>query len=74
MTHTQVGSTTDDVPLADAALEKELREALAARAARLGLDPESIRSPSPGALVARAADGVLLRIDFHAYQARDLER
>lgn len=55
-------------------IDDQLREALAARAERLGLDPVSIFSPTPGALIARATDGTLLRVDFRTYQARELER
>ena len=57
-----------------AEIDGELRAALVSRAERLGLDPDTIRSPSPGALTARSYDGTLLRIDFHSYPARELER
>lgn len=60
--------------LAAGEVGQQLREALASRADRLGLDPKSIGSPSPGALVARSVDGTLLRLDFHTYAARELER
>lgn len=58
----------------DALIDRQLREALIARAERLGLDRATIDSPSPGALVARAADGSLLRLDVSTYAAADLER
>jgi hypothetical protein len=57
-----------------AEIDGQLRAALAARADMLDLDPATIRSPSPGALIARSHDGTLLRIDFHAYPAHELER
>lgn len=57
-----------------AQIREQLREALIARAERLGLDPGSIRVPSPGALVARQPDGDLLRLDFHVYPAAELGR
>ena len=57
-----------------AVIDRQLREALAARAGRLGLDPASIASPTPGALIARGVDGSLLRVDFRAYQASELDR
>lgn len=57
-----------------ASIDRQLREALIARAERLGLDPATIASPSPGALVARTVDGTLLRLDVSTYAAADLER
>jgi hypothetical protein len=57
-----------------AAVDEQLREALAARAARLGLDPASITSPTPGALVVRGLDGAVLRLDYRTYQPSDLTR
>jgi hypothetical protein len=57
-----------------AEIDGQLRAALAARADMLDLDPDTIRSPSPGALIARSHDGTLLRIDYHAYPAHELER
>jgi hypothetical protein len=52
----------------------QLHEALAARASRLGLDPDSISSPSPGALTVRTARGTLLRLDVCSYRPHDLGR
>lgn len=52
----------------------QLLQALTARAERLGLDPTSIRTVGPGSLIARAADGGLLRLDFRAYQRDELAR
>lgn len=57
-----------------ATIDQQLREALRARAERLGLDPDSIASPSPGALVARTPDGTLLRLDVRTYAPAELER
>lgn len=51
---------------------EQLREALAARAARLGLDPDSIGSPAPGAITARTRRGELLRLDLCSYRAHEL--
>ena len=56
-----------------ATIDRQLREALIARAGRLGLDPATVDSPSPGALVARASDGTLLRLDVSTYAAAELE-
>ena len=64
----------DAVRLDSAVIDRQLREALAARAGRLGLDPASIASPTPGALIARGVDGSLLRVDFRTYQAGELDR
>jgi hypothetical protein len=69
---TQTRSRPDCLDAAE--IDGELRAALAARAERLGLDPDTIRSPSPGAVTARSHDGTLLRIDYHAYPAQELER
>ncbi len=55
-------------------IDRQLREALTARAERLGLDPASITSPSPGALIARTCDGTLLRLDVSTYAAAELDR
>jgi hypothetical protein len=55
-------------------VSRQLREALVARAERLGLDPRTVHSPSPGALVARRANGDVLRLDFHAYTREELGR
>jgi hypothetical protein len=75
MTDTPAANPAADAARLDqAVIARQLREALAARAERLGLDPASIVAPSPGALIARAEDGTLLRVDFRTYQARDLER
>jgi hypothetical protein len=65
-------ATVDRIDLAE--VERQVREALAARAARLGLDRGSITSPSPGAVVARTNGGDLLRVDVCAYRAVDLDR
>lgn len=60
--------------LSAATIDRQLREALIARAERLGLDPATIGSPSPGVLVARTSDGTLLRLDISTYAAAELER
>lgn len=60
--------------LGAATIDRQLREALIARAERLGLDPATIASPGPGALVARTTDGTLLRLDVSTYAAAELER
>ena len=68
------GADGDAVALDSAVIDRQLREALAARAGRLGLDPGSIASPTPGALITRGVDGSLLRVDFRTYQAGELDR
>jgi hypothetical protein len=51
-----------------AVVERQLRAALRERARFLGIDPESIRSPRPGALTARElAGGGLLSVEFRRY-------
>ncbi len=55
-------------------IAEELREALAARPERLGLDPTSIRTVAPGAAIGRSSDGGLLRVDFCAYEPDELAR
>lgn len=57
-----------------AVIDELLREALIARAKRLGLDPATIASPGPGALIARTPEGALLRLDVSTYVASDLKR
>lgn len=74
MTQVRDEDTVQRRSLDVAALERQLREALAARAVRLGLDPATIAAPGPGVLTARSADGTLLRLDYRAYAARDLDR
>jgi hypothetical protein len=54
--------------------QEVLRAVLAERAARLGISPETIRSPAPGALTARRPDGSLLRLDFRDYQPSEIAR
>lgn len=73
MTQTDVGAS-DRTTLDAADLDRQLREALTARATRLGLDPATVATPCPGALTARSADGTLLRLDYHTYAPADLER
>ena len=63
----------------DAALEADvvtdvIREAIEQRAARLGIDPQSVISPSPRAVCARTRGGDLLRLDVSAYHGADLDR
>jgi hypothetical protein len=66
---------TGDVDRLDpAVVDHQLRTALAARAARLGLDPASITSPAPRVLIARSADGTVLRLDYRTYQPHELTR
>ena len=55
-------------------IAEQLRQALTARAERLGLDPTSIRAIAPGALIARSRDGGLLRMDFREYERDELTR
>ena len=57
-----------------ATIDRLLRDALLARAEQLCLDRASITSPSPGAVVARTASGMLLRLDVSTYAAHELER
>jgi hypothetical protein len=54
-----------------AVVDQQLRAALAAR---LGLDRASIDSPVPGVLIARSADGTVLRLDYRTYQSHELTR
>lgn len=49
-------------------LQQVLREA----ATRLALDPASITSPSPKAIIGRTRDGSLLRLDVSRYEATEL--
>ena len=74
----EVGGMTDQERDANridlAEIERLLREALAERAARYGIDRASITSPAPGAVIARTAGGDLLRMDVSAYRASDLNR
>ncbi len=55
-------------------VEQQLREALVARADRLGLDPASIETPTPGAIIARGVGGELLRLDYRTYRGAELAR
>jgi hypothetical protein len=55
-------------------LVQAIREVLGAWAAQLALDPSSITSPSPAAITARTANGVLLRLDVTTYQSAELSR
>lgn len=55
-------------------VDHELREALTACAVRMGLDPTTIGSPSPGVIIARSPDGALLRLDVSTCTATDLGR
>lgn len=73
MSDAQNEDATSPTTLDVAAVERQLRGALAARAGRLGLYPATIALPSPGALIARSADGMLLRLDYRTYAPRDLE-
>jgi hypothetical protein len=63
-----------EVALSPNTLTDDLREAILARAARLGIDPTSVNSPSPHAVVARTYAGDLLRLDVSAYRSADLDR
>ena len=67
-------STASRRRLDQAEVDRQLREGLQSRAERLGIDPLSITSPTPGALIARAHDGELLRVDFRTYASHELER
>jgi hypothetical protein len=51
-----------------------LRDALVDRAEELGIDAETVHSPSPSAITARREDGGLLRLDFTAWSAPELSR
>jgi hypothetical protein len=55
-------------------IARELREAIAARAQRLGIDPRTIASPTPRAVTARTGAGDLLRLDVSTYRSADLDR
>jgi hypothetical protein len=55
-------------------VEVQLREALAARADRLGIDAASISPVGPGAVIARSPSGALLRLDYSAYRPDELSR
>lgn len=68
------GAGGRDAGLDVAAVDGLVREPLAGRAHRLGLDPATIVSPGPGAVIARRPDGTLLRLDVSMYRAADLER
>lgn len=68
------GRQTPAPRLEVAVIDEQLRQALIARAERLGLDPRTVASPSPGALIARTPDGNLLRLDFRAYPAGEITR
>jgi hypothetical protein len=62
-------------PAIDAdAIARELREAIAARAQRLGIDPRTVGSPTPRAVTARSSAGDLLRLDVSTYCSADLDR
>jgi hypothetical protein len=54
--------------------QSALRKALIARAAQLGIDPDSLRCPSPNAITARRDDGSLLRLDFGTWPGAELSR
>lgn len=56
------------------AIGRHIRDALIARADRLGLDPLSVASPSRGVVTARVLGGGLLRLDVSTYSATELER
>lgn len=49
-----------------------LREVVRSRAARLGLDPATITSPSPNAITTKTPDGSLLRLDVSRYRPMEL--
>jgi hypothetical protein len=51
-----------------------LRNALIARAVELGIDPDTVRYPSPNSITARRDDGSLLRLDFGSWPAAELSR
>jgi hypothetical protein len=50
----------------------DLRRMLRARAAQLALDPDTIESPTPGAVTARRLDGSLVRLDVSTYRPAEL--
>jgi hypothetical protein len=50
----------------------DLRQMLQARADQLAIDPETIESPTPGAVTARRLDGSLVRLDVSTYRAAEL--
>ena len=60
--------------LDDEAIARVLRQALRASAKRLKLDPASVASPAPGAVIARSREDELLRLDVHTYGATELVR
>jgi hypothetical protein len=53
-------------------ITQDLQRVLRARAAQLAIDPETIASPTPGALTARRLDGSLVRLDISTYRAAEL--
>lgn len=55
-------------------IQSALRKALIARARELGIDPATLRCPSPSAITARRNDGSLLRFDFGTWAATELSR
>jgi hypothetical protein len=50
----------------------ELRDLLRTDATRLGINPESVASPTPHAITAKTNDGSLLRLDVSIYQPAEL--
>ena len=56
------------------ATQSVLCEALVDRAEELGIEAETVRSPSPCAITARREDGGLLRLDFATWSAPELSR
>jgi hypothetical protein len=54
--------------------QSALRQALINRARELGIDPATVRCPSPHAVTARREDGGLLRLDFASWSAAELSR
>jgi hypothetical protein len=50
----------------------ELRQMLREAAARLALDPATIASPTPVAIIGRTRDGSLLRLDVSSYRPQEL--
>lgn len=51
-----------------------IRDMLRAVAPQLALDPASITSPSPTAVIVRTVDGALVRVDVTTYQVAELNR
>ena len=68
------GQNKANTSIDDEVIASEIRRAIEARAARLGIDPDTIGSPAPRAVTARTHAGDLLRLDVSTYRSADLDR